>query len=166
MHCCPRPKAEGNSASGHPQHRGGDSFDCCTERYEIVVYCFVCNIAAHVVMYYITWAIEINLETWKLGNLNKGKPSEQLFPIRRLLIYLNRTLYNLSMHKREITPTLTPTTSNRKYYNRSTSLERSVLNCWGRELKHVLRTRPRRDSKSYDLINSSVRTIILYVINK
>ena len=37
MHCCPRPKAEGNSASGHPQHRGGDSFDCCTERYEIVV---------------------------------------------------------------------------------------------------------------------------------
>ena len=33
MHCCPRP----NSASGHPQHRGGDSFDCCTERYEIVV---------------------------------------------------------------------------------------------------------------------------------
>ena len=22
MHCCPRPKAEGNSASGHPQHRG------------------------------------------------------------------------------------------------------------------------------------------------
>ena len=37
MQCCPRPKAEGNSASGHPQHRGGDSFDCCTERYEIVV---------------------------------------------------------------------------------------------------------------------------------
>ena len=31
------PKAEGNSASGHPQHRGGDSFDCWTERYEIVV---------------------------------------------------------------------------------------------------------------------------------
>ena len=25
MHCSPRPKAEGNSASGHPQHRGGDS---------------------------------------------------------------------------------------------------------------------------------------------
>ena len=23
--------------SGHSQHRGGDSFDCCTERYEIVV---------------------------------------------------------------------------------------------------------------------------------
>ena len=37
MHCCPRPKAEGNSASGHSQHRGGDTFDCCTERYEIVV---------------------------------------------------------------------------------------------------------------------------------
>ena len=37
MHCCPRPKAECNSASGHPQHRGNDSFDCCTERYEIVV---------------------------------------------------------------------------------------------------------------------------------
>ena len=36
-HCCSRPKAEGNSASGHPQHRGCDSFDCCTERYEIVV---------------------------------------------------------------------------------------------------------------------------------
>ena len=31
------PKAEGNRASGHPQHRGGDSFDCCTERYKIVV---------------------------------------------------------------------------------------------------------------------------------
>ena len=30
-------EAEGNSASGHPQHRGCDSFDCCTERYEIVV---------------------------------------------------------------------------------------------------------------------------------
>ena len=27
----------GNRASGHPQHRGCDSFDCCTERYEIVV---------------------------------------------------------------------------------------------------------------------------------
>ena len=37
MHCCPRPKAKGNSASGQPQHRGGDSFDCCTERFEIVV---------------------------------------------------------------------------------------------------------------------------------
>ena len=23
--------------SGHPQHRRCDSFDCCTERYEIVV---------------------------------------------------------------------------------------------------------------------------------
>ena len=36
-HCCTRPKAEGNSASGHPQHRGCNSFDCFTERYEIVV---------------------------------------------------------------------------------------------------------------------------------
>ena len=36
-HCCMRPKAEGNSSSGHPQPRGCDSFDCCTERYEIVV---------------------------------------------------------------------------------------------------------------------------------
>ena len=25
MNCCPRPKAEGNSSSGHPQHRGGDN---------------------------------------------------------------------------------------------------------------------------------------------
>ena len=32
-----RPKAKGNSASGHPQHRGCDSLDCCTEKYEIVV---------------------------------------------------------------------------------------------------------------------------------
>ena len=31
------PKAEGTSVSGHPQHLRGDSFDCCTERYEIVV---------------------------------------------------------------------------------------------------------------------------------
>ena len=23
--CCPRPKVEGNSSSGHPQHRGGDN---------------------------------------------------------------------------------------------------------------------------------------------
>ena len=30
-------EAEGNSASGHPQHRGCGSIDCCTERYEIVV---------------------------------------------------------------------------------------------------------------------------------
>ena len=37
MHCCQRQEAEGNSASGHSQHRGGESFDCCTERYEIVV---------------------------------------------------------------------------------------------------------------------------------
>ena len=37
MHCCPRPSASGNSASGHPQHLVGDSFVCCTERYEIVV---------------------------------------------------------------------------------------------------------------------------------
>ena len=39
MHCCPRPSASGNTAAGHPQHLVGDSFDCCTERYEIVVYC-------------------------------------------------------------------------------------------------------------------------------
>ena len=26
MNCCPRPKADGNSSSGHPQHRGGDGF--------------------------------------------------------------------------------------------------------------------------------------------
>ena len=33
------PKAEGrgHSVSGHPQHRGDTLFDCCTERYEIVV---------------------------------------------------------------------------------------------------------------------------------
>ena len=31
--------AAGNSALGHPQHLAGDSFDCCTERYEINVYC-------------------------------------------------------------------------------------------------------------------------------
>ena len=36
-HCCTRLKAEGNSASGRPQHRGCYSFDCYTERYEIVV---------------------------------------------------------------------------------------------------------------------------------
>ena len=39
MNCWPRPSASGNSSSGHPQHLGGDSFDYCTERYEIV-YCF------------------------------------------------------------------------------------------------------------------------------
>ena len=38
MNCCPRPSALDNSSSGHPQHLGGDRFDCCTERYEIVVY--------------------------------------------------------------------------------------------------------------------------------
>ena len=36
-HCCMRLKAEGNSASGHPQHRSCDSFDFFTERYKIVV---------------------------------------------------------------------------------------------------------------------------------
>ena len=36
MNCC-------NSSSGHPQHLGGDSFDCCTEKYEIVVYCVLKN---------------------------------------------------------------------------------------------------------------------------
>ena len=30
-------QAKGNSASGHPQHRGCDSFDCCKEMYDIVV---------------------------------------------------------------------------------------------------------------------------------
>ena len=43
MHCCPRPSASGNSASGHPQHLVGDSFDCCTERYEKVVKCSGCG---------------------------------------------------------------------------------------------------------------------------
>ena len=33
----PLHEAEGNSASGHPQHRESDSLDCCTERYELVV---------------------------------------------------------------------------------------------------------------------------------
>ena len=36
-HCCTRPKTEGKSASGHAQHRGCDNFDCCAERYEMVV---------------------------------------------------------------------------------------------------------------------------------
>ena len=35
------PAVSGNNASGRPQHRGGDSFDCCPERYEIVVYCLM-----------------------------------------------------------------------------------------------------------------------------
>ena len=39
MNCCPLPSASGNSSSDHPQYLEGDSFDCCTERYEIVVYC-------------------------------------------------------------------------------------------------------------------------------
>ena len=39
MNCCPRPSASVNSSSGHPQYLKGDSFDCCTKRYEIVVYC-------------------------------------------------------------------------------------------------------------------------------
>ena len=30
-------EAEGNNTSGHPQRRGCHSFDCCTEKYEIVV---------------------------------------------------------------------------------------------------------------------------------
>ena len=30
--------ASGNSASCHPQYLSGDSLDCCTEWYEIVVY--------------------------------------------------------------------------------------------------------------------------------
>ena len=34
---CTVASASGNSASGDPQHLVGDSFDCCTERYEIVV---------------------------------------------------------------------------------------------------------------------------------
>ena len=33
------PSALGNSSSGHPQYLGVVVFDCCTERYEIVVYC-------------------------------------------------------------------------------------------------------------------------------
>ena len=33
----PMPKAEGNSTLGHPKDRGDSSFDCCTERYEILV---------------------------------------------------------------------------------------------------------------------------------
>ena len=36
-HCWPRPYAKGNSALGHHQHGAGDSFNCCLERYEIVV---------------------------------------------------------------------------------------------------------------------------------
>ena len=36
-HCCTRLKAKGNSASGQPQHRWCDSFDCFIERYKIVV---------------------------------------------------------------------------------------------------------------------------------
>ena len=60
MHCCLRPEAKGNSASGHLQHQGGDSFDCCTERYEIVVLLpnskltkgnNKCNADAHTVCY-------------------------------------------------------------------------------------------------------------------
>ena len=50
MHCCPRPKAtvhrvihstdgRGQQCIGSSTAPRGDSFDCCTERYEIVVYC-------------------------------------------------------------------------------------------------------------------------------
>ena len=37
MNCCPRPKAEGNSSSVHPQLRGVIVNDCHTGRFEIVV---------------------------------------------------------------------------------------------------------------------------------
>ena len=35
MHCRNRPPASGNSASGHPQHHEGDSFDCCTDTHVV-----------------------------------------------------------------------------------------------------------------------------------
>ena len=37
MNYRPRPKAEGDSSSGGPQHRGADTFDCRLKRYEIDV---------------------------------------------------------------------------------------------------------------------------------
>ena len=43
--CCGWPNALLPSVpSGQPQHIKGDSFDCCNERYEIVVYCSPPNI--------------------------------------------------------------------------------------------------------------------------
>ena len=38
LHYCPL--ALGNSASGHQQPLGANSFYCCTKSYEIAVYCF------------------------------------------------------------------------------------------------------------------------------
>ena len=35
MNYRPRPKAEDDSSSDDPQHRGADSFDCRPERYDI-----------------------------------------------------------------------------------------------------------------------------------
>ena len=37
MHCGPPPSTLGHSASGHTQHFVDNSFDFCTERFEIVV---------------------------------------------------------------------------------------------------------------------------------
>ena len=41
MNCCHRPSASGNSDIGSTTSPRGDSFDCCTERYEIVVYSII-----------------------------------------------------------------------------------------------------------------------------
>ena len=70
-----------------------------------------------------------------------GQPSEQLFPKRWPLSNRNRTKNNMNTHKvKNVTETLTPkhTTEN---HNKTTALERSVMNYWG--LKHVLRRQPR-----------------------
>ena len=68
-HCCTRPKAEGNSASGYPQHLGCHSFDCCTERYEIFVYYPTQNLKEKlpdsqkclITLHIVGWVIKINV---------------------------------------------------------------------------------------------------------
>ena len=47
MNYRPRSSASGDSSSG-PQHLGTDSFDCCRERYEIVVKYDILHILPHI----------------------------------------------------------------------------------------------------------------------
>ena len=65
------PKAEGNSASGHPQHGGCESFDCCSERYEIVVLLPNSELTKVIVsVMLICIRVVYDGRPWRMGSLN------------------------------------------------------------------------------------------------
>ena len=79
-----RQKALGDSSSGGPQHLRADSFDCCPESYEIVVYCLTGPLCPNTKGKYGLKIMSHNVKTF-LRTCVPGKDSDQLAHLNSLI---------------------------------------------------------------------------------